>query len=193
MTRHILIVYGSRYGQTAKIASHMRGVLEHDGVIVKLLNADAIGRSFDLSGFDAVVVGSSVIGGKHRKSVAGFIKAHADTLNRVPSAFFSVSGSAASVDPRQQFEARVLMERFLVAADWNPDLMTTFGGALLYTRYFPLLRWVMKRIARKYGEPTDTTRDHEMTDWVRVDDFAHRFANIAVPETTPVVALTQHS
>jgi menaquinone-dependent protoporphyrinogen IX oxidase len=29
----------------------------------------------------------------------------------------------------------------------------------------------MKRIARKAGAPTDTSRDYELTDWPRLDRF----------------------
>jgi menaquinone-dependent protoporphyrinogen oxidase len=192
MTRHILIVYGSRYGQTAKIASHLEDALVADGLSVTLVNADTMTRAFNLADFDAVVIGSSVIGGKHRRSVARFVRQNIETLNRVPTAFFSVSGSAASPDVRSQAKARAVMERFLVDTAWHPDLMTTFGGALPYTRYSIVLRWVMKRIARKEGEPTDTTRDHDITDWDRVDDFEHRFARIMSP-APPVAATAGHS
>jgi menaquinone-dependent protoporphyrinogen oxidase len=181
MTHHILIVYGSRYGQTAKIASHLEDVLVSDGLNVTLVNADTMTRAIDVAEYDAIVVGSSVIGGKHRRSVARFVRRNVERLNRVPTAFFSVSGSAGSADPHRQDEARGVMEQFLTDAAWNPDLKTTFAGALLYTRYSLILRWVMKRIARKEGAPTDTTRDHEMTDWERVGDFAHRFARIVSP------------
>jgi menaquinone-dependent protoporphyrinogen oxidase len=34
----------------------------------------------------------------------------------------------------------------------------------------------MKRIARKEGGPTDTSRDYEYTDWEAVDRFADAFA-----------------
>jgi menaquinone-dependent protoporphyrinogen IX oxidase len=37
----------------------------------------------------------------------------------------------------------------------------------------------MKRIARKEGAPTDTSRDYEFTDWTRVDALAHDFGAMA--------------
>jgi menaquinone-dependent protoporphyrinogen oxidase len=191
MTRHILIVYGSRYGQTAKIASYLEDVLVADGLSVTLVNADRMTRAFDLRDFDGVVVGSSVIGGKHRRSVARFVRKNIEMLNRVPTAFFSVSGSAGSPDARSQAEARELVERFVTDAAWKPDLMTAFGGAIAYTQYSPILRWVMKRIARKEGGPTDTTHDHEMTNWEHVEDFAHQFSRIVSP-TPSVVASQAH-
>jgi menaquinone-dependent protoporphyrinogen oxidase len=180
MTCQILIVFGSAYGQTAKIASRINELLATGGLSVTLINAD-VARSVDLTEFDGVIVGSSVITGKHRRSVRRFVESHLETLNRLPSAFFSVSGSAGSADAGQQARARSVMEQFLSATGWSPDLMTTFGGALAYTQYSPLIRWIMKRIARAEGGPTDTSRDHELTNWEDVDEFAQRFARVAAP------------
>src|SRR5262249_19772021 len=133
MTCQILIVFGTAYGQTAKIASRINDILATGGLSVTLMNADSA-RSVDLSEFDGVIVGSSVITGRHRRSVRSFVESHLTTLNRIPSAFFSVSGSAGSADASQQARARSVMEQFLNASGWYPDLMTTFGGALAYTR-----------------------------------------------------------
>jgi menaquinone-dependent protoporphyrinogen IX oxidase len=68
MTRNILIVFGSAYGHTTKIASHIQDTLMAEGLTVTLLNAD-VARSVSLDGVDAVIVGSSVIMGRHRRSV----------------------------------------------------------------------------------------------------------------------------
>ena len=47
------------------------------------------------------------------------------------------------------------------------------AGALAYTRYGFLTRFFMRRIAKKEGGPTDTSRDHELTDWGMVARFAN--------------------
>jgi menaquinone-dependent protoporphyrinogen oxidase len=54
------------------------------------------------------------------------------------------------------------------------------AGALPYTRYNFLVRFLMKRIARKAGGPTDTSRDYDFTDWAALDRFAAAFADTAV-------------
>ena len=41
----------------------------------------------------------------------------------------------------------------------------------------------MQRVARKAGLSTDTTRDHEFTDWNAVERFATEFANLVAPLT----------
>jgi menaquinone-dependent protoporphyrinogen oxidase len=93
-------------------------------------------------------------------------------LNVAPSAFVSVSGAAAG-SPDQ---ARECVEEFFRQTGWHPAIWATFAGAMAYTQYGPVLRWIMKLISRRQGGPTDTSRDHEMTDWAAVDQFAERLA-----------------
>ena len=137
----------------------------------------------DLSDYRGVLVGASLISGKHQRSVKRFIEHHVDALNRMPSAFFSVSGSAGSIDPAGRANARHAMEAFLGSVAWRPDMMTTMAGAMAFTKYSPLLRWVMKQISRRAGGPTDTSRDHELTNWAEVDRFGHAFGRLAAPVT----------
>lgn len=59
---------------------------------------------------------------------------------------------------------------------WRPDEVAAFAGALKYSEYGPLTRVVMKRVARRYGGDTDTSRDYEYTDWDEVAAFAARVA-----------------
>jgi menaquinone-dependent protoporphyrinogen oxidase len=65
-----------------------------------------------------------------------------------------------------------MIDGFVKEAGWRPARVFPVAGALLYTRHNLLLRFVMKCIARRAGGPTDTSRDHDMTDWRAVDRFA---------------------
>ena len=70
---------------------------------------------------------------------------------------------------------------------WQPALAVSLAGAMSYTRYNPLMRWMLRRMSRAEGGPTDTSRDHEMTDWSEVRGFADTFAALL---PTPSKALT---
>jgi menaquinone-dependent protoporphyrinogen oxidase len=122
------------------------------------------------------MVGASLIAGGHQPYIARFIKRHRHTLNRLPSAFFSVSGSAGSKEITERETAQRIMNEFLAKCDWRPWSRKTFGGAIAFTKYNPILRWMIRRISRKEGGPTDTTRDFELTDWSAVEQFALAFA-----------------
>jgi menaquinone-dependent protoporphyrinogen oxidase len=50
---------------------------------------------FSLAGRDAVVVGTSIHTGEHEKYVKDFVEQNREALKRIPSAFFSVSMTAA--------------------------------------------------------------------------------------------------
>ena len=50
-------------------------------------------------------------------------------------------------------------------------------GRLAYREYNFLVRFLIKRIAKKEGGPTDTSRDHELTDWDEVDRLGREMAS----------------
>jgi menaquinone-dependent protoporphyrinogen oxidase len=184
----VLILYGTNYGQTAKVALRVADLLEESGCIVSCYDVRELPRGVVLSEYDAVVIGASVIRGRHQRAVQAFVSRYYNMLNGMPTAFFSVSGSAASPDERGRADARRCAEEFLRATHWRPAMTELIGGAMAYTKYGPVLRWIMRQIAKRNGTPTDTTRDHEMTDWAHVTTFAERFAALLDQAmTTPEV------
>jgi menaquinone-dependent protoporphyrinogen oxidase len=183
-SRRIVVVYGTSYGQTAKIAGRIRDALVQRGHDVTLANAAEPLRADLLDGYDGVVVGSSIIVGGHQKSVDRFVRAHLDILNRLPSAFYSVSASAGSKDAKERGEAEHLLDAFLTRVGWRPRLKASIAGAVNYTRYSRLLRWYMKWASHKGGGSTDTSRDHEYTDWTQVGQFATSIAEMVEASVT---------
>ncbi|WP_380674936.1 flavodoxin domain-containing protein [Salinigranum sp. GCM10025319] len=175
MTR-VALVYGTTEGQTATIAERIAAVLGDAGHDPTLVHADHLPAGFDVNEYDAVIVGASIHYGRHQSSVARFVRDHVDALGGMPSAFFSVSLTAADESDEARATARSLLEGFLAETGWEPDATLVVAGALKYSEYGLLTRFVMKRIARKHGEITDTSRDYEYTDWDDVERFATEFA-----------------
>jgi len=141
----------------------------------------ATGPSVVLSDYACACVAASVHVGKHERAAVEFVRKHWAELERMSAAFVSVSLSEAGVeDPRRSERERqqsasdvqLMIDDFVKETGWHPARVFPVAGALAYTRYNVLLRFVMKRIARKAGGPVDTTRDHELTDWSAVDRFA---------------------
>jgi menaquinone-dependent protoporphyrinogen oxidase len=64
------------------------------------------------------------------------------------------------------------VERFVEKCGWRPARIELIAGALQYSKYNFLIRYVMRRITKKEGGDTDTSRDYEYTDWAAVDRFA---------------------
>lgn len=172
---NILIAYTTREGQTEKIARRIAATLREAAHTVELLDTDRPSPGLDVSRFDGVIVGAPLHGHGYPHSVARFVRAQGERLARVPSAFFSVGLAVASrtVDGRAQ--TRPIVDAFLSQTAWQPAQVELIAGALPYSKYNMIIRFVMKRIAAKAGGDTDTSRDYEYTDWNAVDRFARDF------------------
>jgi menaquinone-dependent protoporphyrinogen oxidase len=175
---NILIIYGTSEGQTARISEHISQVLKEEGHAVELANAHKLPKDFDLQNFDGVMVGASVHLGKHDRRIVDFVKANLAVLQEKPSAFFSVSLSAAGDDDRHEADIERLLTEFSEQTGWHPDRMEAIAGALMYTQYNLIVRFLMKRISKKEGGDTNTSRDYEYTDWDGVTEFARAFAGM---------------
>jgi menaquinone-dependent protoporphyrinogen oxidase len=132
--------------------------------------------AIDWSHVRGALVGASIHAGKHQKAAERFVRNHAADLTRVPSAFFSVSLAAASKNVSEVEAAANLAKAFPAACGWRPEKIESMAGRLAYLEYGFFIRWLMKRIARKEGAPTDTSRDYELTDWEMVDKLAREMA-----------------
>jgi len=177
---NLLIVYGTTEGHTRKVAERIAGHLCDGGHTAAVVCACAC-RSVYHGRYDGVMVCASVHRGRHQRSVARFVSENLHALGRLPSAFFSVSLSAAGKEPRQQDDAKRCADAFLRETGWRPNMVRLVAGALAYTRYGTVTRLMMKWIAWREGGDTDTSRDHEYTDWDQLRRDEELFATHAVP------------
>ena len=182
--RSVLIVYGTGDGQTEKIARYMAHCVDVSGIPVVLVNA-ASGANPDPTGFGSVIVAASVHAGGYQRAVRKWVTRHADRLNNMPTAFVSVCLGVLEHKAAVDAELARIMTAFFDRTRWHPGTREIVAGALKYTRYNPLKRWVLRRIVRKTGSPDlDTSRDYEYTDWDRLADFARRFCTEAAATCT---------
>lgn len=181
MTR-ILIGYGTTEGQTARIAAHLAKAIRSHEVEARVVDLKR-SQNVDLDSCDAVIIGGSIHMGKHEEYVADFVQKNRAALERLPSALFSVSLAAHG----DLANAEAYVANFEQETGWHPTQVGLFGGALRYRQYGLLKRYMMKRIVRDKpgGLSTDTSRDHEYTDWDRVSRFAEDFlARLAPKDAT---------
>ena len=182
----VLVVYGSSYGQTERIARQVAMRLSGAGQTVALHRADRVPPVVDIGQFDGYLVLASVIRGRHQPYVSAFVRRYLPRLNSAPSGFVSVSGSAASAEPKSQAAARRCVDQFLKTTGWVPTRTWTLGGAMAFTRYNWVMRRVMQWISRRAGGPTDITRDHDLTDWNAVNRLAEDFRDLVTGTRRPV-------
>jgi menaquinone-dependent protoporphyrinogen oxidase len=175
MAQRILLVYGTKDGQTSRIATRLAAHLRERDLDVTVFRGDALPSTVVPSDFDGVVVGASIRFGRHQGYMRRFVRRQVSALNALPTAFFSVSCAAASPQAEGPLEAQQRMTSFFEKTGWQPGQAMSIAGALRYRGYDPITRWVMKRIAAKTGLDTDTSCDHEYTDWSDVERFASFF------------------
>lgn len=181
----IAIVYATREGHTAKIAHHLAGRLGADGHDAVVIEARHLPSRFSLGQYDAAILAASIHAGKHEREMVAFVRERQAWLERMPTAFLSVSlAETTAEDPDASTETRAkatsevdrMLDLFFEEASFRPTHAVPVAGALLYTHYGIVKRALMKWIVRKNGGPTDTSRDYEYTDWAALDQFAAMFS-----------------
>jgi menaquinone-dependent protoporphyrinogen oxidase len=177
MTRltRFLVLYGTTDGHTAKIARSMGDALRGQEAEVDVVEAGKASASLWPEDYSGVIVAASVHAGGYQQSVRSWVRAHARALEDRPTAFVSVCLGVLQQDPKVQQDLRAIIDRFVKVTGWAPTMTKIVAGALLYTRYNWIKRVAMKRIVRKAGGDTDTSRDYEYTDWNDLRTFAERF------------------
>jgi menaquinone-dependent protoporphyrinogen oxidase len=177
MTCDIPVFYATTEGQTRKIALYLADRFRSFGFSSSAIDVNSHEvAEIDWAHVRGAVVGASIHIGKHQHSAVSFVRAHRDQLNERPSAFFSVSLSAGSAQPREVAAAAQIARDFIERTRWYADHVVCIAGCLAYTKYGWLKRWLLRRIAKQEGASTDVSRDHEYTDWKQVDQLADRLA-----------------
>ena len=169
----ILVLYGTTEGHTRKIANVIGDTMRANGLDVDVVHVDE--HQPDPAPYAAVVVAASVHAGGYQKPIARWVRTHAEQINRMPGAFVSVCLSILSKNEAGRKEAAAIPRRFLDEVNWHPPVVKIVAGALPYTQYGFVTRWIMKRIVASAGGDTDTSRDYEYTDWNDLRMFAAEF------------------
>lgn len=170
-----LIVYGTKEGQTAKIAERIGDIIRQLGHTVDIFDARNTSKSLSVDGYNGILVGSSIHMMQWSNDARNFVRDNITPIKNVSSAFFSVSMAAAGKDPKAASGVNQWVQKFLDSTSWHPKTVGNFAGCLAYTKYGFITRWFMKSIAWAQNQPTDTSKDYEYTDWDQVKTFAEDF------------------
>ena len=155
------MVYGTTEGHTRKIAERI-GEWVRDAEVVDSAN---LPKGLDVASFDAFIVAGSLHETKHQRPLRHFVKEHSAVMNARPTAFLSVSLTAIKKDEKHTADAQRCIDAFLEETGLQPTMTKAVAGALLYTKYDFLKRFIMVQIVKGEGGDLDTSRDYEYTDW----------------------------
>jgi menaquinone-dependent protoporphyrinogen oxidase len=165
-----LLIYSTHDGQTLKICQHLANAIESAGESVELASL-AQCESLDWNTISTVVIGASIRYGHLNKALDRFIEKNKAQLAQRKNGFFCVNLTARKPDKNTP-ETNAYMKKFLTLSPWQPQLQAVFAGALLYSKYGFVDKFMIRLIMKITGGETDTSKDIEYTDWHKVDDFA---------------------
>jgi len=161
----ILILYGTTEGQTRKIAEFVAKQLRAHDDVITLVDGTGATEIIDLRDYDAAILAASLHAGQYQTPVAHFARANHAWLNRIPSAFISVSLSAAGTDPDDLKGIADCAERFKTETGWTTNEVHQVAGAFRFAEYDFFKRWVMKLIAWDKNVTVEPGKDLELTNW----------------------------
>ena len=121
-------------GQTRRIAAEIAATLREQGFVSDVHCLSEAMPAVNWLDVRGVVVGASIHAGRHQKAAVDFVTREARHLSARPSAFFSVSLSAASRNPAEVDAARGLATHFARQAGWEPTRVLSIAGKLAYSQ-----------------------------------------------------------
>ena len=186
----VFILFSTTEGHVRKLAHFAAARLTKLGHEVCICDAAQSDQS-DLAGFDAALLIASVHVGHYRRSFVAFARKNHDALNAIPTAFVSVSLSAAGDNPADLAGLRDCIERLKRDTAWHPGAVHHAAGAMLFSAYGLLTKLAIKLIARKRGEVVNTSEDYDLTDYAAIETFIDAFAANAVSSIRNELAAAQ--
>jgi menaquinone-dependent protoporphyrinogen oxidase len=174
---NILLAYGTTEGHTLKISNFAAECLTQLGHSVIVSEANR--APTDLAGFNAIILAARVHAGRHHRAVIDFASTHREALRSKPSAFLSVSMSAALLSPGDSERLADYRSSLTKRTGWAPASYHDVAGARLYTRHNLIARWILGVVDRGRF---DTSHDHEFTDWEDLRAFLRDWSRVAVDE-----------
>ena len=169
----VLIIYGTTEGQTKKIAetaSKHISAAEHQ---VELIDSASLTTIPDPTNFDAVILAASVHQERHQDSIINLVLAQRDKLASVPTAFISVSLSAATKEGLAS--AQQYVDRINRVTKFEPAKVLLLAGALRYSEYDYFKIQIIKHVVMQNNGTFEPTGNHEFTDWEALDKFVDDF------------------
>lgn len=175
-----LVVYGTRWGGTVKVAEKIGATLTKQGIPTHVVDAK---NSPSVKQYDIVIVGSGISAGSWTKDASCYLKNHAEELREKKTALFV---SCGAVEKEDQKERDADYDSLLVAVarkyGLSPVSYGFFGGILdfkaNYTLFEKLIVTLSKNKLKRLG--IDTTKPYDFRDWNQIETWAKTIAQITL-------------
>jgi menaquinone-dependent protoporphyrinogen oxidase len=196
---NVLIAYATYHGLSRRVAERLAARVRSLGRTAELVDLTQPGP--ESLAHDAVVLVGAVHFGKLHPKLVAFARQHHVALTERRAMLLPVSMSAAGLAPGalpldiqrvKQAALFEMLDHFTRETAWLPKRVHQVAGGLPYRRYGFLLRLVMRAISKRSGASTDTSRDHEYTDWAGIDACADELCAGLPSVATPANPVERH-
>jgi menaquinone-dependent protoporphyrinogen oxidase len=158
----ILIAYATAAGSTGEVAEAIGKTLRQAGVTADVSRAKEVS---DVSGYNAVVLGTGVRAGRTYAEAGQFLATHQMALSQMPVASFVVCLSARDSTDDDCAEAKGYLDAmFAQAPGVEPVSKGTFAGVVDYAKLPWLLGLILKRFKKEPGG--------DYRDWSAIEAWA---------------------
>lgn len=142
LAKRILVAYASAAGSTGGVAETIAKTLAEGGAAVDVMPVQSVAA---LDGYDALVLGSAIQGGKWLPAAADFLQTNHERLRQMPTAFFLVCLMQANPARRDLVDQFLEPQRSLV----EPVAEGRFVGAF-FTQKLSFLEKIGMRFFTAY-------------------------------------------
>jgi menaquinone-dependent protoporphyrinogen oxidase len=195
--KRVLVLYATVEGQSQRVAEHAARRLTEKGMGVRILDVCDVRHPFALQDYSAALLVAPVHASFHPRDMVRFASEHREELATMPARLLSLSLSQAGVElpsatavqrERACVDVQHLITLFCKATGFASERVTPIAGCLAYSRYGFVKRQMMRYIASRAGGSTDTSRDHDYTDYARVDQALDQLCEGRVSEQANATA-----
>jgi menaquinone-dependent protoporphyrinogen oxidase len=181
----VLIVYGSTEGHTRDLCHFAATCLHEAGHPTAVEPAGPDPAHPDPTPYDAVILAASLHVGRYQPALIAYARTQHALLSAKPSAFISVSLSAAGLNPHDWEGLEQCLARFEHETLWTPRAVHQAAGAIRYSQYDFFKRLALMFIAAHRGKHTVTSRDYDLTDYDALRRFVVEFVDGAAGPDQP--------
>ena len=152
----IAIIYASKHGTTEKVAHSIAEKLSAE--LFSLIK----NKNPDISGFETVILGSSVYAGQASGKMKAFCKANEPVLLQKKIGLF-----VCGMQPEKEHRDKELKDAYPEALHEKATASGFLGGEFLFEKMNFAERLIIKKIAK-------TTESVHQIDWDAVDEFVEK-------------------
>jgi menaquinone-dependent protoporphyrinogen oxidase len=158
MSQKVLITYATKLGSTTEVARAIGETISKKGIAVDVLPIKDVA---ELSGYDAVIIGSAIRMGSWLPEAVNFVQQNRDQLNKVSTRIFSVHILNQGDSPESQKERQAYTAPLHKLI--SPEDEAFFSGKIDPSQ----LKFVERLLFKAVKSPNGDFRD-----WEKIQNWA---------------------